>query len=317
MSLRLRWAPIVEALISTLFLACGGGSTPQAPAPDVYVAGYAGNRAVNVAMYWKNGLPQALTDGTRNAKALSVYVADGDVYVAGGQSNVSGVDVATYWKNGVEVALTDGTADAMAESIVVSGSDVYVAGYQSLPSQGGDVITYWKNGIAIPLTGPSYGEARSITISGNDVYVVGWTEDSIEYAPNTWMIGPVAKLWKNGVLTPLSDLTTTTAVAESVVVSGSDVYVAGYAAPATHTAGSEPWTAQYWKNGTVIPLTNGVDGAKAFGIAVVGDSVYTAGFTSAGSGVMATMWRNGNPARWTQGNTNAVALALAVPTKSA
>jgi hypothetical protein len=128
--------------------------------------------------------------------------------------------------------------------------------------------------------------------------------------------GPVAKLWKNGLLTPLNDLATTCAVAESMVVSGSDVYVAGYAAPTLYTAGSVPWTAQCWKNGKAIPLSNGMDGAKAFAIATVGDSVYSAGFTSAGSGAMATLWRNGNPVRLTQGKTDAVVLALAVPTSS-
>lgn len=308
-----RWIPFAGALICLFHLACSGGDTvPQAP-PDVYVAGFVDNGTVYVAMCWKNGVPQALTDGTRSAKALSVCVADGDVYVAGGQSSTHGPGVATYWKNGVAVELTDGTTQAMAESIVVSKGDIYVAGYQTLAS-GGDVVTYWKNGVAVPLTGPTNGEARSIAISGSDVYVAGWTEDTIEYAPNSFMIGPVAKLWKNGVLTPLSDLATTIAVAESLVVSGSDVYVAGYAAPALHTAGSEPWTAQYWKNGRAIPLSDGINGAKAFAITVVGDSVFTAGFTSAGAGDMATLWTNGNPARWTTGNQDALVLALAVPT---
>jgi hypothetical protein len=223
------------------------------------------------------------------------------------------VDVATYWKNGVEVALTDGTYEAMAESIFVSGGDVYVAGYQSLPAAGGDVITYWKNGVAVPLTGPTYGEARSIAVSGGDVYVAGWTEDSVEYAPNSWVTGPVAKLWKNGVLASLSDLVATTAVAESVVVSGPDVYVAGYAAPTLYASGSEPWTAQYWKNGQAVPLSDGVHGAKAFAISVAGDSVFAAGFTSAGAGDLATVWNNGSAVRWTQGSTDGLILALAAP----
>jgi len=312
MSLSVRWTHFAGALFSMLLLACGGENSRPSQAPDVYVAGFVDNGTVYVAMCWKNGIPQALTDGTRSAKALSVYVAGGDVYVAGGQSSANGPDVATYWKNGVAVALTDGTTDAMAESIVVSGGDIYVAGYQTQAS-GGDVITYWKNGVAVPLTGPSNGEARSIAVSGNDVYVVGWTTDTIEYAPNMFLTAPVAKLWKNGVLTPLNDLATTNAVAESVVVSGSDVYVAGYAAPTLYTAGSEPWTAQFWKNGTALPLSDGINGAKAFAIAVVGDSVFTAGFTSAGAGAIATIWRNGSPVRWTNGSLDAVVLALAVP----
>ena len=113
MSLSVRWTHFAGALFSMLLLACGGENSRPSPAPDVYVAGFVDNGTVYVAMCWKNGIPQALTDGTRSAKALSVCVADGDVYVAGGQSSANGPDVATYWKNGVAVALTDGTTEAM------------------------------------------------------------------------------------------------------------------------------------------------------------------------------------------------------------
>lgn len=139
--------------------------------------------------------------------------------------------------------------------------------------------------------------------------------ETIGYQSHPTKYGNVVTYWKNGVLTPLSDLSAVSAVAEFVVVSGSDVYVAGYSAPTLYTTGSSPYIAQYWKNGTAIPLTDGINGAKAFGIAVVGGSVYSAGFTSAGAGVMATIWRDGSPARLTVGNYNAVVLALAVLSK--
>ncbi|MCL2764936.1 MAG: hypothetical protein FWD40_06615 [Treponema sp.] len=51
---------------------------------DVYMAGHISNdQHIEVAALWKNGIAQNLTDGTRNAKAQSVFVYGGNVYAAG------------------------------------------------------------------------------------------------------------------------------------------------------------------------------------------------------------------------------------------
>lgn len=306
-----RWPVLVAGVSLALLFACAGNGHPQpAPPPDVHVAGYVFNGTANVAMYWKNGIPVALTDGTKDAKAMSVVVSGGDVYVAGGWSSDKNVGVAGYWKNGVPVPMTDGTKSAFAESIVVVGSDVYVAGYESDGSVGWDIVTYWKNGVAVPLSGPTRGEACSISVSGKDVYVAGWTFETVEVSPNHYNTGPVAKVWKNGLSTWLTDGITKMSVAESLVVSGEDVYLAGYTGP--WGQGSFPYTACYWKNGAAMPLTDGTFGAKAFSIALSAGTVYAAGFTTAGGGDMATVWKDGTPARWTTGNSTALILAMAV-----
>jgi hypothetical protein len=272
----------------------------------VHVAGYVDNGTTWVATYWKNGVPKDLTDGTQSAAAFGIVVSGSDVYIAGGQGNV-----ALYWKNGIAVPLTDGSTASLAEAIAINGSDVYVAGYQTSATNMGIIVTYWKNGVAVPLTdGTTTGEATAIAVSGDDVYVAGWTDDTVEYAPNSYVIGPVAKLWKNGVLTPLNDLNTTCAVAESVVVSGTDVYVAGYSNPTLFTAGSVPYTAQYWKNGVAVPLSDGINGAKAFTIKASGSAVYTGGFSSNGAEAIATLWENHTPSTWTSGTMAAVVLSV-------
>ncbi len=194
-----------------------GGCSPE---PDVYVAGWEWNGTALVAKVWKNGAATALSDGTQGALATAVAVSGGDVFVAGGVDG-GGADIATYWKNGAAVPLTDGATQAFANAIAVSGADVYVAGYQ------GATAMYWRNGAPVALTNGVYdADALAVAVSGGDVYVAGWEVEVTEVAPGSFIITNVAKVWKNGVATALTD-GTNPAVARDIAVVGPDVYVAG------------------------------------------------------------------------------------------
>ena len=110
-----------------------------------------------------------------------------------------------------------------------------------------------------------------------DVYVVG----NIQYD----MGGYVATLWKNGIVQKLG-----AGEANSVFVSGSDVYVAGsYASePGVHSM------AILWKNGIAQNLSEGTSWAEANSICVSGSDVYVAGSVRNVQGnVVATIWKNG------------------------
>src|SRR5579862_3184406 len=102
--------------------ACKKSSTPTPPKNiDVYVAGniypVSGIYPGSIAAYWKNGLITKLTDSSSNADAEAIVVSNGDVYVAGYTTALSGNERATYWKNGKEIHLSDGTTFAVASSI--------------------------------------------------------------------------------------------------------------------------------------------------------------------------------------------------------
>lgn len=87
---------------------------------DVYVAGYAQNEeGITVATLWENGVPTDLTDGSRYARARSVYVSGSDVYVAGYEVAENDFHVAMLWKNGVPTNLTDGFSYDQASSVFV------------------------------------------------------------------------------------------------------------------------------------------------------------------------------------------------------
>ena len=88
---------------------------------DVYIVG-CGNMpggSYPSARYWKNGNPTILTDGSKEAHIESIFVKEGNVYVAGYEKNELGILIAKYWKNGVATIISEGTRDEMAVDIFV------------------------------------------------------------------------------------------------------------------------------------------------------------------------------------------------------
>ncbi|HET6768189.1 MAG TPA: hypothetical protein VFH08_12340, partial [Chitinophagaceae bacterium] len=216
--------------------------------------------------------------------------AEVDVYVAGYEDYV-----AKYWKNGSPVTLTD-CSDAT--SIVVVGSDVYVTGGD------GSGAKYWKNGSPVTLgDGSKRGGTSFIAVSGNDVHVAG-----VEYFPDG---NAHAVYWKNGQPTylpentrpvqptdnyPVSSIAST---ANSIFVSGSDIYIAG-GERITKEISTYPnpnhiysISALYWKNGNAVYLILGSyynsKADEAYSIFVDGQDVYACGALSG------QYWKNGNP----------------------
>jgi len=241
---------------------------------DVYVAGIGITGNVynspqnHIAKYWKNGSAINLTDGTHFAEAWSIAVSGNDAYVAGMEWNGRSYQdangypnkksVAKYWKNSQPVILSDGTNDAWTTSIAVSGNDVYVAGMEwngkSYQDASGStykksVAKYWKNSQPVILTdGTEDAYAESIAVSSTDVYVAGteWNGKPYQIQGNAYIYRKsIAKYWKNGQAINLTD-GTEDAVAKSIAISGTDVYVAG----------TVNGYATYWKNGVAVKLSN-------------------------------------------------------------
>ena len=83
----------------------------------------------------------------------------------------------------------------------------------------------------------------------------------------------VATYWKNGIPTYLTDATKG-AKANSIVVSGKDVFVAGTEWKSTQNFND---IAKYWKNGTAVDITDGTIPSCANSIAVIEDRIFIAG----------------------------------------
>jgi len=268
-------------------------------AGDVFVAGAIDGKAV----LWKNGVAHYLTDGKRNAEALSVFVYRNNVYAVGYENSgqiggqIGGdqtvyYTVAKLWKNGVAQNLTDGTRYAEAYSVFVAGGDVYVAGFENsgqmakLPSW--DVYYYpsvaklWKNGKSLELTDGTFNaKALSVYVDGKDVYAVGFEERD-----GSGLNRFVAKLWKNGNVINLSSSQGLGSHASSVFVSDGDVYVAG----------SEGRDAIIWVNESAQKLTENTyyySHSNVNSFYLSGKDIYAVGNHHGRQSSSAQFWKNG------------------------
>lgn len=254
--------------------AYGADSSFTTPNPfTIYVAGFDANNATEHALLWKNGVVSSY--GTDLARATAVVVApNNDVYLGGSEVSTGPagyVRYAKYWKNGVETML--GTDFSEVNALALAGNDLYAVGYESVGTANAAAV--WKNGVVTHLSdGVNNAVINSIFIQGSDVYLVG--SDGYNW-----------KLWKNGVATTLTGIDN----ASAVFVSGTDVYVAGYAI----TAGAQD-RAVLWKNGVVTDLTDGSFYAQAKSVFVDGSDVYVTGVEADGPALhslVAKLWKNG------------------------
>lgn len=207
-----------------------------------------------------------------------------EVYVVGTLYK-RGHNVVVVWENGVPKQLTDKKGYALAEAVSVCGDDVYVAGNVYDADRRHCKATVWKNGAAQVLeTGEAENAyATSMVVSDGDVYVAGYV------FPDRGSVGPksMAAVWKNGVLTRLTD-GSTIAHAEAVAVSGADVYVAG-------VVYGDTTMATLWKNGVPQALPDGEE-VNVDAVAVSDGTVYVTGTALRDrTGTSVILWRNGMP----------------------
>jgi hypothetical protein len=160
--------------------------------------------------------------------------------------------------------------------------DVYIAG--TVLNENHAEAAYWKNGELNQLTnGENYVSADDISVKDNDIYVVG-----TEHLPG---YKTVAKLWKNGVPTNLSNpMDIVGSYAKCLAINGNDVYVGGFTLVTNHSI------AKYWKNGEQeVILSDVVDrDAYVYDIAVSGNDIYAVGTEENQEGIgVAVFWKNG------------------------
>jgi hypothetical protein len=166
--------------------------------------------------------------------------------------------------------------------------NIYATGYQDSLST--VTLKYWENGIPVTLPCQANPNDHGITtsgivVSGIDVYVCGNDFNDLTGFS-------VATYWKNGSRVAIGNTTGNT-YANSIVISGSDVYVAGYEARFNRNTNLWYIYAIYWKNGNPIILGDTLSQSYANSIVVSGNDIYIGGTRSYDSVSVATYWKNG------------------------
>lgn len=242
--------------VSALFIlgACSNDEGPDQPTVFGVGAGYKTLTESKRAIVWKNGKPTYLTNGTKEANAYSLFISNGNVYVAGSEKNAEGNTQARLWKNGSLMKLggLNATQNSELVSVFVQSGDVYALGKNN------GVVKYWKNGVETNVTGiPDASEIKKIAVYGADLCILFSFENSVN-------------LWKNGSVTTLSDGVKADK-ARSMSYDGGNLYVL-----AEEEYNGEK-KIKYWKNGTVHYLSTVNASLAAYDIDVLEDIVVIAG----------------------------------------
>lgn len=232
---------------------------PSTPVDNriVYSIGYLSTNGANtIATIWANSSPTSLSNGSANAYAKCISILGSAIYVGGIDNNK-----ATIWKNGIGTSLADNGLGGQVNAIFTIGTDVYAAGYVFVNNSLDNHAALWKNGTLTILETTKKSNAFGVYVVGADVYVCGYNGSN----PNV-----VAAVWKNGVVTNLSDGRFDT-YPYAISGSGTDVYIVGKG------VGTTAWQAKIWKNGMLSNLSDGITNGVANTIYVAGSDVYIAG----------------------------------------
>jgi Carboxypeptidase regulatory-like domain len=171
--------------------------------------------------------------------------------------------------NGSYSTTANGTATSNSvnlNTIVACGNSINTNGVYIAGGIDGNAVL-WKDGVptfltAIPANSTKNAVAVRTLVYNNDVYVLGVENDSLT---------STIKLWKNGVLTNITN-GTTEATGLGLDVYNGDVYISGREVNGNYNV------AKVWKNGVATTLAKDTfKNAEAIGVKVVNGDVYVSG----------------------------------------
>lgn len=115
----------------------------------------------SVVKIWKNGIPDNLTDGTKQAIGNSIFVNGSDIYVAG-YENDGTTCTARVWKNKIASSVGSGlygkTGIINANSVFVHKDDLYVVVNEGFTAK------TWKNLFTVKEINAEGGGATALSV---------------------------------------------------------------------------------------------------------------------------------------------------------
>lgn len=238
---------------------------PNTPAV-VYVGGWC-NKLPNLSIgsdngtTWKNGVETIFPNiGVIGFQIKKIFASGNDLYT-------TGLDWVTGIKCDSRVYKNESLAYVVPDFVVgaffVIGTDTYLAGVD-YPNQ--TKIKIYKNGTELMTINHSVKVfVQDMFVKDNDIYIVG---------AQTLGLSRIAKIWKNGLGTDMTDGTLAgggiNASGMSIFITvNNDVYVAGF----------QSVYAKLWKNGVPATLNNNTQGScAAYSVFVANNKVYVSGY---------------------------------------
>lgn len=221
------------------------------------------------------------------------------VYILTNEQGSNNNGIGKVFKNGTLISTVgDGsTVDYFFHDMEVSGSDVYLLAYKFVPSTSTQSSVIFKNGVEIQTIPNTSGfNPNCLAVSGSDVYVCGAASTP------AGGYGALIKLWKNGVITDITNGMNSDTRAWDMVVNGTDVYIAGYIEM------NNGKKACYWKNGTLVyfdPSTT-FGNSEAHRIVLDGADVYASGYANG----KAMYWKNTTAVQLSTANSYSFGIAV-------
>lgn len=190
-------------------------------------------------------------EGNKNKKYIRLYVND-ETYLLG-----------------------DTNFSYTSKDMEIENSNIYVlATKTNLQTFASEYIVFKNGQIIQKFPNTSSFIPTALVISGNDILIAGTGQDNGSKSK--------LKLWKNGVITEITQGIATDAFCSDMIIDKSDVYIAG-----SETLDSlEIRVAKYWKNGSPVSFEQSAEIKR---IVKFNNEIYCSGV----SGGLPCYWNNG------------------------
>ncbi len=265
---------------------------------------YAGGDFTNSIAYWDGSSWTALGGGISSGSVYAITIVGNNVY-AGGSFTTPGNNIARYDGNWNALGGgVGGSSDSVSATLFLGGKLLAGGTFATAggsPAQGlaewDPVTSSWSPVSNFAWNSSVITSVEALVASGSDLYVGGWFTDAGRNNANDHVTR------RSGTaFVPLGDKTVEplNGNVETVVISGTDVYVGGSFTNAGNTPGADyiaKWDGTQWS--ALLSGTAGLTGT-VYAIALQGNDVYVGGaFQNAGNNGDADFLARWDGSKWT------------------
>ena len=134
------------------------------------------------AKLWKNNVVSVVSDPTISSESRSLIIRNAITHIVYREGQSSDNSKIIYLKNGARTVVVSNTLPNIFLDMKVDGDNVSILFSEN------DILKYWLNGVVKTVVGADRFLGQTFFLKGSNVYIINEVD---------------AKLWKNGIETPL------------------------------------------------------------------------------------------------------------------